>query len=127
MIDREDVFKNYIRRLKEKIRNWPGEKILLYGAGEHSEAVIKKIHWGKVNFLGFANRSERSKVDELLGYPVYTPEQIPETGANKIVISSFSFQEDIFRDLKKMKLPGIEIVKLYTDRDFVPFLKKKYA
>lgn len=127
MFEQEEIFKNYIKNLKTKIMAWPGEKILLYGAGEHSEAVIKKIHWEKANFLGFANREERRKVNELLGYPVYAPEQIRETGATKIIISSFSFQEDIFRDLKKMTLPGIEIVKLYTDRDLLTFIKKKYA
>lgn len=127
MFEQEEIFKNYIEKLKTKILDWPGEKILLYGAGEHSEAVLKKINWGKANFLGFANREERRKVNELLGYPVYNPKQIPETGATKIVISSFSFQEEIYRDLTNMKLPGVEIVKLYTDRDFVSLIKKKYA
>ena len=127
MFYQEDVFKNFVKRLKSKIREWPGEKVLFYGAGEHSIAALKDVEWGNVEFLGFANRQERRKVDKLLGYPVYAPEKICETGATKIVISSFSFQEDIHRDLMKMKLSGTEIVKLYTARDLLKFIKEKYA
>ncbi len=127
MPEKEDVFANYIQRLEEKIYLWQGEKILLHGAGEHSRGVLERVQWGNAKFLGFSDRSERSQAEGFLGYPVISPERIVDSGATKVVISSFCFQEEIFSELTGMNLPGVEIVKLYTERDLLTFIKQRYA
>lgn len=127
MFYQEDIFKNCIQRLKEKINEWNAEKILLYGAGEHSRAVLKEISWGNADFLGFLDRAEQKHRDGFLGFPVYVTDSIEKIGAAKIIISSFSFQEDIYKELIKIKPPGVEIIKLYSDQDFLRYIKKKYA
>lgn len=127
MADQVDVFKNYVCRLQDKVRSWPGEKVILYGAGEHSRMVLKEVNWEKTEFIGFMDRSERKQSEGFLGYPVYPPEGIARSGATKIIISSFPFQEEIYKYLSGMELPGIEVVRLYTEEDKLTFIKERYA
>lgn len=127
MFEQEEIFLNCISRLKKIIDNWNGEKVLLYGAGEHSNAVLKKVSWNTSIFLGFLDRSKKKQQERFFGFHVYAPEKIKETGATKIIISSFSYQEEIYRNLQKIGLEGVEFIKIYNYHDLVAFVKKRYA
>ncbi|MFQ5559548.1 MAG: cobalamin-dependent protein, partial [Nitrospinota bacterium] len=127
MFYQQEVFQNFVKRLEAKLEKWKGEKILLYGAGEHSRQVLNRVRFSGVDFLGFVDRAPTMQQKEFLGYSVFSPEKCGELTAARVVISSFSFQEEIFEALSNLSLNGTEIVRLYTEQDLVLFIKKAYA
>ena len=149
MFYESEVFKNYISRLNKKITEWKshkGFKLAIYGAGEHTEMILKNASWDGFAADCIIDRSVLRQKDGFCGFKVVSPDEIKKmslrekrsnlvsslrTGSGEaistILISSFTYQEEIYSELLNMNLNGIDIIRLYTDEDILKSIKERYA
>ncbi|MBI3601160.1 MAG: cobalamin B12-binding domain-containing protein, partial [Nitrospinae bacterium] len=151
MFYESDVFKNYVSRLNKKIAEWKsppyspfnkgglgGFKLAIYGAGEHTEMILKNASWDGFAADCIIDRSVLKQKDGFLGFKVISPDSLKSPlsplykrgavgGGDAILISSFTYQEEIYSELMGMGLKGIEIIRLYTDDDILRSVKERYA
>ncbi len=138
MFYESQVFKNYIERLNKKIAEWKshkGFKLAIYGAGEHTEMILKNASWSGFAADCMIDRSVIRQKDGFCGYKVISPDSLKFPLYKKggggdfdaILISSFTFQEEIYSELLGMNLNGIDIIRLYTDEDILKSIKERYA
>ena len=167
MFYESQVFKNYISRLNKKIAEWKnppyspfnkgglgGFKLAIYGAGEHTEMILKNASWNGVKIDYVIDRSLIRQKEGFCGFKVVSPDEIKKmslrapsllslrekrsnlvsslrTGSGEaisaILISSFTYQEEIYSELLGMNLNGIEIIRLYTDEDILKSIKERYV
>ncbi len=131
MFYESEVFKKFVRDAKAKIEEWQKRKVnfLIYGAGEHSAQLFEYIGI-KEGFLGFIDKSEIKQREGFLGYRVYSPSQITNYELRitnyGIIISSYEYQDEIYKGIKELETKGVEIVRLYDKRDRMDAFKKLY-
>ncbi|MCR3757810.1 glycosyltransferase [Clostridium felsineum] len=99
------------------------DNIGLYGAGGHTEYLLnlyKEIK-GDINRNIFIIDSKQDlKGKKLMNFNIYTPEEIPKLNLHNIIISSFTYQEEIYDKIKIYERYGIKITKIYEE-DSKPF------
>jgi magnesium-protoporphyrin IX monomethyl ester (oxidative) cyclase len=168
MFYESDTFKNYIARLNKKIAEWKnpsysslikgvrglstfskggrgGFKLAIYGAGEHTEMILKNALWEGLEIACIIDRSALRRKNGFHGFKVISPDEIKSPSApllqrerdthpvdrsvafDAILISSFTYQEEIYSELIAMNLHGIDIIRLYTDDDILKSIKERYA
>lgn len=104
--------KNKIKKdLEEYIKNNNEKKIYIYGIGEHtkfllSDSIIKN------NIKGLINNT-KSEEELKYGLKIYEINEIIEK-IDIIVISSESYEEEIYSRIKKLENNGVKILKLYN-------------
>ncbi len=90
------------------------ERILLYGAGTHAVAVLRhKPEWLDGNRLQFADSNPR--IGHFLGRGVLTPDEIDFENYDRVVISSYAYQEEIAQSLVERGCPAAKLFRLYDD------------
>ena len=157
MFYESQVFKNYIERLNKKIAEWKshkGFKLAIYGAGEHTEMILKNASWNGVKIDYVIDRSLIRQKEGFCGFKVVSPDEIKKMSLrapslvslrakrsnlvsslragsgeaiSAILISSFTFQEEIYSELLNMNLSDVDIIRLYTDEDILKSIKERYA
>ncbi|MBI5749742.1 MAG: cobalamin B12-binding domain-containing protein [Nitrospinae bacterium] len=140
MFYESQVFKNYIERLNRKIAEWKnppyspfnkggrgGFKLAIYGAGEHTEMILKNALWGGFKADCIIDRSVIRQKSGFCGFKVISPDEIKKAKIDAILLSSFTYQEEIYSELLGMNLNGIDIIRLYTDEDILKSIKERYA
>ncbi|MDF9409146.1 methyltransferase domain-containing protein [Pelotomaculum isophthalicicum JI] len=123
--DRENVkvallkFYNWVESIKSYINNlidnWisMGKKVLIYGAGIHTQALIELIDFKNCNMLGIVDDNV-SKVGSKVGkWKVYAIDDINKLNPDIILISSYAFENEIYDKLNKLKRKDVDIVKIY--------------
>ena len=79
MFYESQVFKNYIERLNKKIAEWKshkGFKLAIYGAGEHTEMILKNASWNGVKIDYVIDRSLIRQKEGFCGFKVVSPDEI---------------------------------------------------
>src|SRR3990172_10422729 len=89
MFYESQVFKNYIERLNKKIAEWKnppyspfnkgsrgGFKLAIYGAGEHTEMILKNASWDGFAADCIIDRSVLRQKDGFCGFKVVSPDEI---------------------------------------------------
>lgn len=111
-------------RIKKYIDEIPtDEKIVIYCAGEHTKKLLQYTSLKKKNIECIVDK-EYEKIREFDGYRVHSPKYLENNNEIKMVlISSFSFQEEIEENLlNKLKFKGA-IVRLYCNFDKSAFYR----
>jgi glycosyltransferase involved in cell wall biosynthesis len=140
MFYESDTFKKFVDGARTKIVEWQkrGVNFLVYGAGEHSAQLLKHLDnplppFNKgdynplnpllirgTNFLGFIDKSKIKQREGFLGYRVYSPIQSSKLKAQSsklgIIISSYEYQDAIYKSMKHLETEGVEIVRLYDKK-----------
>lgn len=93
-----------------------GEKILLYGAGVHTISILKALPQWLDNGIA-AVTDTNPGIRQLMGVPVISPEAVDFCNYKYVVVSSYTYQEEIADRLLKMQCPQEKIIRLY-DRIF---------
>lgn len=117
---RKDIQEN----LKQLNEQWKREKkkILIYGAGMHTEELIKLVDFEEYSVAGLLDKSKEKQGKNFFGYPVFSPEDIKKLDVQVIIISSFAFQDEIYDELKTSKEFKGELIKLYKNINMKPYL-----
>ncbi len=73
---------------------------------------------GKLDFnMFFFNSNSQLWGKNYLNRKIYNPKEIGNLNLNRVIISSFQFQEEIYKSIEKYKEKGINIVKIYEENE----------
>jgi glycosyltransferase involved in cell wall biosynthesis len=123
----KDYFKElYLKERQSKIEDInkefdtiaEGEKVVIYAAGEHTMELIKQTNISDKNIQYIVDKKLKGS---FFGYEVRAPEQIMVSTPDVVVISSFSFEDEIFDYIRtSLNFKG-RVIKLYNNADKKPF------
>ena len=110
----EENIENFLIRLENKgYRN-----VLVYGAGEVAETILGIIK-GRTDkplkVLALIDDDEERQGKELLGYKIISREEIKEYEHDGVVITSYTFEDDITRRLKEIGYSEDKIERFFTE------------
>lgn len=110
----EENIESFLVKLEDK-----GYKnILLYGAGEVAETllgVIKDRSDKPLKVLAVIDDSKERQNEELLGYKIISIDEIEEYKHDGIVITSYTFEDDIRERLEEIEYPGEKIERFFSE------------
>ena len=110
----EKNMEKFLLRLEDKgYRN-----VLVYGAGEVAETILGIIK-GRTDkplkILALVDDDKDRQGKKLLGYKIISREEINQYNHDVIVITSYTFEDDITNRLKEIGYPEDRIEKFFTE------------
>ena len=110
----EENIENFLIRIENKgYRN-----VLVYGAGEVAETIlgiIKGRTYKPLKVLALIDDDEAKQGKKLLGYKIISREEINQYEHDGVVITSYSFEDDITKRLKEIDYPEDKIERFFTE------------
>jgi GT2 family glycosyltransferase/glycosyltransferase involved in cell wall biosynthesis len=88
------------------------QRILIYGIGEHTLALLGTTPILAEYVAGFVDRRPR---DIFLGLPCYRPEQVQEMDADIIVYSSREYELQMYDNLKHLEMRHVLLYNDFSD------------
>lgn len=116
LLDLYQLAKNNVKDCLHDIENKGFKNILLYGAGEVAETIIGVIRdrdTTTLNVLAIVDDSVEKKKESILGYKIVGRDSIKEYDHDAIVITSYTFEEQIRNRLEEVGYPGDRIVRFF--------------
>ncbi len=78
---------------------------------------------GEVNFnIILFNSNYNLWGKKCLQYKIYNPSEIPDLNLDRVIISSYEFQNEIYDSIEKYKEENIKIIKIYKDNEEIIFI-----
>lgn len=110
----EENIENFLLRLENKgYRN-----VLVYGAGEVAETILGVIK-GRTDkplkVLALIDDDEKRQGKELMGYKIISREEINQYDHDGIVITSYTFEDEITKRLREIGYPEEKIERFFTE------------
>lgn len=104
----------------------PNSKIGIYGVGSHTGRLLETYRklFGEIKSTIYYFDSNYEKIKKYEGKPVYGPNQLNEFDLDRIIISSYSFQEEIYDILRNIIYDSNKLLKIYSQNDFYVFSDK---
>lgn len=110
----EENMEGFLLRLENKgYRN-----ILVYGAGEVAGTILGIIKGRKskpLRVLALVDDDKERQGNELLGYEIISREEINQYDHDGIVITSYTFEDDITNRLTEIGYPDDKIERFFTE------------
>ena len=121
ILDAETLeFAKKINNINKCLKKIKGNKVLIYGAGAHSEQLLSCFNWDKY----FIRVCDGFKSGKILNLPIERSNQNIIDWADSVVISSFEKQKEIFEFLiNKYRIDEDKIICLYEKDEKLPFYK----
>ena len=88
------------------------KKIGVFGSGGHTSLLLAATDLRDLKPVIFDNDVSKWG-DRFEGLEVLPPRLIPERGLDVVLISSQSFEDEIYQQLSGMNLDGVEIVRIH--------------
>ncbi len=110
----EENIENFLIRLENKgYRN-----VLVYGAGEVAETILGIIK-GRTDkplkVLALIDDDGERQGKELLGYKIISREEINQYEHDGVVITSYTFEDEITKRLREIGYPEEKIERFFTE------------
>ncbi|WIV12142.1 hypothetical protein [Proteiniborus sp. MB09-C3] len=108
--------KENIEGFLEKLEDKGYRNILLYGAGEVAETILSVIRdrgASRLNIAGIIDDDEAKKNKKLLGYKIISRDDIEKYNHDAIVITSYTYEDDIRRRLGEVGYDGGRVVRFF--------------
>lgn len=108
----------HIQELRTRLENIVSQasqhedRVVLYGAGVHTELLFQLADFTKMHIVGIVDQDITKVGHKLAGYQIYPVHSIQTLAPTRIIISSYAYQEEIYRNLQHFE-PTITINKLY--------------
>ncbi|NLK34672.1 MAG: hypothetical protein GX301_04385, partial [Gracilibacteraceae bacterium] len=109
-ISMEAYLTNYLNNRLDKTK---GSKLYIYAAGGHTKNLLNNIDFFKYNLCGFIDKDISLEGTSLAGKPIYHTDRISELDIDYILISSHSYESEIYRELCKFFDPD-RIIRIYN-------------
>ncbi len=104
-------------RIRTLVDRWKAadRRVLVYGAGQHTANLLKWTPLTEAQLVGLAdgNRALHGRV--YWGLKVVAPDRIADLKPDVVLISSESYQDEIYSALKPLEAEGVELVRLYGE------------
>ncbi len=110
-MDRKYWFNEIISKVKNKYK-----LIAIYGTGKHTELLLEIFPKDlKNNIVGLIDRNNEIVGKKIYGFKVFNLEDIKLKGIECIIISSDTYQNNIYERISYLKEEGIDVLKIYRD------------
>lgn len=98
--------------------NTKGKNIGIYGTGNHTEKLISSYlkYNGDFDFKVFFFNTNPNG-EKFLNFSIYSPNMIEKLQIDKIIISSYDFQNEIYDYIKNELNVKSEIIKIYEENE----------
>lgn len=107
----EENIEKFLKGLEEK-----GYKdILIYGAGEVAETILGVLNNRTDRPLKVVGIIDDYLTGELLGYKIISRKEIDKTKHDGIVITSYTFEDEIRKKLEEINYPGDKVERFFTE------------
>lgn len=106
-----------IERFLVKLEEKGYKNIYLYGAGEVAETLLGVIKDRKdkaLRVLGLIDDNKEKQKVELLGYKIISIDEIKEEDHDGVVITSYTFEDEIMDKLEKVGYPEDKIERFFS-------------
>ena len=101
-----------------------GKKITIYGAGIHTSSLLEKFPiLNKLNITSISDKNKDLWGQKVANIKVISPAEIGRY-ANTIIISSFKFENEIYKELKSLHGDQIKIICLYNEKYTIDLISK---
>lgn len=110
----EENIEKFLVGLEEKGYN----DILIYGAGEVAETILgilKNRTERPLKVVALIDDDNDRQNTEMLGYKIISREEIKNYKHDGIVITSYTFEDDIRKKLEEISYPGDKIERFFTE------------
>lgn len=110
----EESVENFLLRLEEK----GYINVLVYGAGEVAETILGviKVRIGKpLKVLALIDDDKAKQGKTVLGYKIISREEINEYQHDGIVITSYTFEDEITNRLKEVGYPKNKVERFFSE------------
>lgn len=87
-------------------------EIYIYGTGVHTQQLLENINLEDYDFRGVIDKKLELVGKELFGLKVYSIEKLNDPQVKQILISSYSFENEIYEELKAA-YSGKELIRLH--------------
>ena len=118
LIDLYQLAKNNVKNFLHGIESKGFNNILLYGGGEVAETIIGVIRdrdTTTLNVIAVVDDSVEKKDKSILGYKIVGRDSIKEYKPDAIVITSYTFEDEIRNRLAQVGYPGDRIVRFFGE------------
>ena len=118
LIDLYKLAKDYVEVFIKKIEDRGFNKILLYGAGEVAETIIGVIRDkdnASINIVGIIDDDIDKQNELFLNYEVISSESIKDYEHDAIVITSYTFEDNIMDNLVEMRYDRERIIRFFGE------------
>lgn len=112
----EDKVEAFLVHLEEK----GYRRILLYGAGEVAETIlgiIKSREDSLLEVMGIIEDDQKKWQQELLGFKIIPREAIDQYQHDAVVITSYTFEDEIIEKLAAIDYPGDRVVRFFSGEE----------
>lgn len=103
--------KSAFDKVKRTLNQFPDKSVLIYGTGSHTELLCEYLETTP-QIRGIVDRDISNVGKNMYGYEILNLEN-EKNNISSIVISSLSYQEEIYRRIKYLEKYGIKIIKIY--------------
>ncbi|HHX61805.1 MAG TPA: hypothetical protein GX707_14045, partial [Epulopiscium sp.] len=110
----ENNVEGFLGELEEK----GYRKILLYGAGEVAETILGIIGAREEGLLEVVAVLDDKKIKhhkEILGYKIISRDEIQDYGHDAVVITSYTFEDEIMEKLKEINYPMSRVRRFFSE------------
>ena len=118
LLDLYKLAKGNVEKFLQNIENRGYKNILLYGAGEVAETIIGVIRDrenSSLNVLAILDDDLQKQGTEMLGYKVIDRSEIEKYNPDAVVITSYTFEEDIMEKLREIQYPMDNVVRYFNE------------
>lgn len=117
LLDLYQLAKENVERFLRELEEKGYKDILLYGAGEVAETILSVIRDSdryKVNIEAIIDDDIDLKDDKLMGYKIISRDDIGKYKHDKIVITSYAYEDKIMKRLEEADYPLDNVVKFFS-------------
>lgn len=94
------------------------ENILIYGAGEVAQTILGILKYRtdkSLKVVALIDDDKDRQNTEMLGYKIISREEIKDYKHDGIVITSYTFEDEIRKKLEEIDYPGDKIERFFTE------------
>lgn len=118
LLDLYKLAKENVEKFLVRVENRGRKNILLYGAGEVAETIIGVIR-GRENpglsILAIVDDDMKKVGKEILGYKIISRDDIDNYTHDSIIITSYTFEDEIIGRLKEIEYPEDRIIRFFRE------------
>lgn len=113
--ERKELEKMFVKRFTPLIKKWKknSSRVAIYGAGVHTLFLFEIINL-KECIACFIDSDPKKKKTTFVDWKVYGPESIDKLKLDAIIISSKSYEDEIFHAISHYQDKGIDVIKCYS-------------
>lgn len=111
-IKSSNIAYNFLEFISQKAFN----EVYFYGAGEVAELLLKilKSNQLELSIVGILDDDIEKQGCMIQGVEVFTPKILETDMVRGVIITSYTYEEDILKKLKVMKYPQNKIIKYFN-------------